>query len=345
MDLEKIIAISDRGKADYFHGRTKEINFVKDILKLSKEKKKGHSILIQGAPGVGKTALLRELEKIGSETGWTISRIELEALWNVNELYNCLIDEKTSQEVNVNVKLAAGTMHFDRTERTVSKTIRAINKPRILVLDEAQMISVGHQTDSPEIKKAAQLFNQLHNIELEHGLVFLIAGLSDTRSIFKQFKISRFNSDCVINLSVLEKEAERSILKDYLVQGAGVDTNNPNLNGWIDPMSEETYQWAHHISSYGQVASEKVKNNHGLLSDELLFEGLKDSRDKKNIYYNGRFVELEAPERASIFNAIFENEEKENVIVGFKVKSDFKTNPIIENSEKMFQEVIARGIL
>ena len=236
-------------------------------------------------------------------------------------------------------------MYFDRTERTISKTISAINKPLILVLDEAQMISVGYQIDSPEIEKAAQLFNQLHNIELEHGLVFLIAGLSDTRSIFKQFKISRFNSDCVINLSVLEKEAERSILKDYLVQGAGVDTNNPNLNGWIDPMSEETYQWAHHISSYGQVASEKVKNNHGLLSDELLFEGLKDSRDKKNIYYNGRFVELEAPERASIFNAIFENEEKENVIVGFKVKSDFKTNPIIENSEKMFQEVIARGIL
>ncbi|MCY4266823.1 MAG: ATP-binding protein [Flavobacteriaceae bacterium] len=109
MDPEKIIAISDRGKADYFHGRTKEINFVKDILKLSKEKKKGHSILIQGAPGVGKTALLRELEKIGSETGWTISKIEWEALWNVNELYNCLIDEKTSQEVNVNIKLAVGT--------------------------------------------------------------------------------------------------------------------------------------------------------------------------------------------------------------------------------------------
>ncbi|MCY4266824.1 MAG: hypothetical protein OXC67_02915, partial [Flavobacteriaceae bacterium] len=66
-------------------------------------------------------------------------------------------------------------MYFDRTERTISKTISAINKPLILVLDEAQMISVGYQIDSPEIEKAAQLFNQLHNIELEHGLVFLIA--------------------------------------------------------------------------------------------------------------------------------------------------------------------------
>ncbi|MCY4298130.1 MAG: hypothetical protein OXC61_02385, partial [Flavobacteriaceae bacterium] len=66
---------------------------------------------------------------------------------------------------------------------------------------------------------------------------------------------------------------------------------------------------------------------------------------KKNNYYNGRFEELEALERASIFNALFENEEKENVIVGFKVKSDFKTNPMIEHPEKMFQEVVSRGII
>ncbi|MCY4160661.1 MAG: hypothetical protein OXE77_02220 [Flavobacteriaceae bacterium] len=56
-----------------------------------------------------------------------------------------------------------------------------------------------------------------------------------------------------------------------------------------------------------------------------------------------RFVELEASERASIFNALFENEEKENVIVGFKVKSDFKADPMIEHPKKMFQEVISRG--
>lgn len=37
-------------------------------------------MLIQGAPGVGKTALLRELERIGEQDGWTISKIELEAL-------------------------------------------------------------------------------------------------------------------------------------------------------------------------------------------------------------------------------------------------------------------------
>ncbi|MCY4266507.1 MAG: ATP-binding protein [Flavobacteriaceae bacterium] len=349
MSSEKRIMVSDRGRAHYFHGREQEIDAFEDVLELSKENKKGHSMLIQGAPGVGKTALLRELEKRGSKLGWTIAKMEFEALSNVNELHHVLIGEKEyekrSQEVSANIKVAEGSMRYDRTERTVSKIIRSISKPLILVLDEAQMICVGRAIESPEIKKIAELFDQLHNIELKHGLVFLIAGLSDTRSIFKEFKISRFSDDCVINLSTLDREAENKILKDYLVQGANVDANDSSLKDWMDQMSRETHQWAHHVSCYGQVASKKVNLNGGRLSSSLLFEVLRESRRKKNNYYNGRFEELEALERASIFNALFENEEKENVIVGFKVKSDFKTNPMIEHPEKMFQEVVSRGII
>ena len=253
--------------------------------------------------------------------------------------------EKIAQEVNANIKLAGGTMRFDRTERTVSETIRAIKRPLILVLDEAQMVSVGHTTKSPEIIKAAHLFNHLHNLELEHGLVFLMAGLSDTRSIFEEFKMSRFNSRCVLNLSVLDKKAERNTLKDYLVQGAGVDESHSELDHWIDQMSEETHQWAHHISCYGQVASAIVKNSGGVLSNDLLSEVLKESQALKDIYYDDRFEELNKSERVSIFNAIFENEEKENIIMGSKAQSDFEKNPIIKNPEKIFQEVMSRGIL
>lgn len=36
------------------------------------------------------------------------------------------------------------------------------------------MIGVGHTKDSPEIKQASYVMNQLHNIELKQGLVFLV---------------------------------------------------------------------------------------------------------------------------------------------------------------------------
>ncbi len=85
MNNNKRIFVSDRGRAAYFHGRKLEINFFKNALKESQKEGKAHSILIQGAPGVGKTALLKKLEKIRIEYSWHIAKMEFEALWNPNE--------------------------------------------------------------------------------------------------------------------------------------------------------------------------------------------------------------------------------------------------------------------
>ncbi|MCY3998277.1 MAG: hypothetical protein OXC92_05280 [Flavobacteriaceae bacterium] len=169
--------------------------------------------------------------------------------------------------------------------------------------------------------------------------------MSDTRRIFKDFKISRFNSRSVVNLSVLDRESERNIIQDYLVNGAGVDPKHPDINHWIERMIKETHQWAHHISCYGQVASTLVKNDGGVLSNDVLLEILKDARELKTEYYDGRFIELNEPHRASIYHALFENEVKENIIVGGQVKSDFEINPMIKAAGSMFQDIVSRGIL
>ncbi len=53
--------VEDRGKAKYFHGRKEILGNFKERLELvSAEKKYGTTILIQAAPGAGKTALLME---------------------------------------------------------------------------------------------------------------------------------------------------------------------------------------------------------------------------------------------------------------------------------------------
>ncbi|MCY4217001.1 MAG: ATP-binding protein [Flavobacteriaceae bacterium] len=341
--------VSDRGEADYFHGRQEEIDFVKGILEKSQEKKKAHSVLIQGAPGVGKTALLRKLEEVGKKLGWHIAKMEFEAFWDVNVLHHVLFKqkkfEKRAKEIRGDIGLLKGSMRYEKTKPIFSKMIQSIQKPMILVLDEAQMISYGHTKDSPEMKQASYVLNQFHNLQNKKGLIFLVAGLSDTRKIFKDFKISRFNSRCVINLNLLDRESEKRIIQDYLVKGGGVDSRNPDLLHWIDRISQETYQWAHHISCYGQVALEMVKNKKGILSNQILTEVLEESRELKIEYYDGRFEELQAFERASIFYALFENEVNEKVIIGNQVESDFEINPIVKNAESMFQDVVSRGII
>ncbi len=349
MSSHKRVAVTDRGAAHYFHGREQEINFFNKILALSKKNQKSHSILIQGAPGVGKSALLNEFGKQMKKRGCHVVKLELNALLNVNRLQNALIGEKnydkTSKEVQINFRVLRKKMRYDRTEPSISKMVKAVDKPIILSLDEAQMIRVGIAKDSLETKKIANLFDEIHNLELKHGLVFLIAGLSHTRKIFKDFEISRFNDDYVINLSILDKEAENNILKDYLVEGARVAVTDSNLNHWVNQMSKETHQWAHHVSCYGQVALEKIKEEGGQLSEDLLSEVLKESRRKKKTYYHERFAELEAQERASIYHALFENEQHENIVIGTQVKSDFKNNPTVGDPKQMFQDLVSWGVL
>ncbi len=63
MSSKRIVVFSDLGEADYFHGRHQEIDFFKDILKLSQEKKKGHSILIQGSPWCWKNGFITRIGK------------------------------------------------------------------------------------------------------------------------------------------------------------------------------------------------------------------------------------------------------------------------------------------
>ncbi len=245
----------------------------------------------------------------------------------------------------MNVELAEGKVRYDAMKMTVSEIIRSINQSLILTLDEAQMIRVGRARESDDAPQIAHLFDQLHNLENEHGLVFFIAGLSDAREILRYFNISRFNDGCVINLTPIDPEAEKNILKGYLVKGAGVDLNHPQLKDWIAQMAEETQGWAQHIVVYGQVASRIIKANGGDLSQKVLSQILTASRGKKKKYYEGRFVGLNEAERASIFNAVFENELQENVIMGSRVKANFEINPMIKNSRKMFQELVSRGIL
>ncbi|MCY4299690.1 MAG: ATP-binding protein [Flavobacteriaceae bacterium] len=339
---------SDRGEAHYFHGRQEEIGFVQDALKSSQDDRKSHSILIQGAPGVGKSALLNELRE-RMKHRCCVVKLELRMLSNMYQLESAVLGKKKyrkeSQKVQGNLKLVAGKVNYERSEPTVSSIFKKIQKPILLTLDEAQMMRVGHVKGDRETEKKAHLFDELHNLQLKQGLVFLIAGLSHTRKVFKDFEISRFSDDCVINLSRLDQKAEEDILRDYLVRGAGVKPNHPNLNDWVHQMSKETYQWAHHISCYGQVAAQKIKKNRGVLSNELFSDILKESRRKKITYYHGRFAELEARERASIYHAFFENEHQESILDKSKVELDFKNNPIVKHPKQMFEELVSRGVL
>ncbi|MXW33037.1 MAG: ATP-binding protein [Rhodothermaceae bacterium] len=74
--------ISDRGPAEYFHGRTQILCDFEDLLRRVRKGENGTTFLIQGTPGAGKTALLYECEKRAIAYEWDVTNIEVGALWD-----------------------------------------------------------------------------------------------------------------------------------------------------------------------------------------------------------------------------------------------------------------------
>ena len=88
--MAKIEGLRDRGAAKYFHGREKILLEFQKLLADSGKPKGGTTFLVQGPPGVGKTALLAKCWDEAEERGWNVRNLPLPALWNPHEMRKCL---------------------------------------------------------------------------------------------------------------------------------------------------------------------------------------------------------------------------------------------------------------
>ncbi|MCY4215611.1 MAG: ATP-binding protein [Flavobacteriaceae bacterium] len=349
MNPQEIIEIDDRGTAEYFHGRKPEIDFFKASIERCKKTGKAKSILIQGPPGVGKTALKNQLKQITKDT-WQV--IELDTITDLADpvkLGNSLLGrkkfQKTAKEIGLDLKAIKGKIIYEKTNDTVSEILSLLDKPTLLVLDEAQMAEIQLKKDTELWRQVSSTLNNIHNLENGYGWITLFAGLGNTRKIYHDFRISRFYANSVIDLGPIDETSETNIIKDYLVRGAEVNPKHLDLDHWIHQLSKQTYQWPHHIVSYGETASKMIRNNKGILSDKVLNETLQKGLFLKNDYYEHRFYEINPGHRCSIYHGILENEISANVINVDKVLDDFTSRPYIEDPQKTWDNLIGRGIV
>ncbi len=63
-------ATLERGEAKYFHGREKILGNFKGLMDRAVQAKVGTTVMIQAAPGAGKTALLTECARLARARRW-----------------------------------------------------------------------------------------------------------------------------------------------------------------------------------------------------------------------------------------------------------------------------------
>jgi len=302
------LKLTDRGHTRYFHGREKILaNFSDELSAAIDEyyRESGTIFLIQGAPGAGKTALLYRFRDLaaagGDEVGgkkWRVLRIGKNALYNptvlmsdADETYKSEKTAEWSARAEVGFRgLFSGGGARKASHRSADVPIPKLleqladKKPLLLVLDEVQ--TLGRRLDSEKTDLLEAILERIHNGEFKKPVVLACGGLGNSSEVFAGLGISRFKTNCLVNLGQLSEAAERAVIRDWLVKEG--EAQEADIQPWITAISKETYGWPQHIAIYAQTAAKRLKVLSGQVTPEGLDWVLTNGRIGKRNYYRQR---------------------------------------------------------
>ncbi len=331
----------ERGPAKYFHGRKAELRTFDQLLNETKQYQIGSSVLIQGPPGVGKTALIEEHEKQARKKNWQVFKLSNECLSDPKELFTKLTKKAKPKEFEKTFGFDLHIFKGNLTKKSIPET-NAINesiilsKPTMLWLDEVQTLEdFLEHVDKPKI---TSFLNTYHNLKSKKGFIFLLGGLGHSQEILRQLGISRFNTGCIHYLQPLEPQAERQILHDWLTR----ELKTPSgVTRWIDQITQQTDQWPRHIKSYCNAIFHFLDIGESL-TDRKLKQVMNYGHEFKQTYYQQRCHGLEYENRqlvASTLNRLPDWFSKRNIVDLFS-KSLFE-----KASEVLYQKILSKGII
>ncbi len=281
--------VSDRGPTEYFHGRVRILANFGKLVKDSMDTGGGSTFLIQGAPGVGKTALLYVLSKRAKERGWRIAEIKPTALWTPNELRRSLgqkVRSKLPKNVQIGLQMGQAGVVAEWALATTQSILDAGKRPLLLILDEAQTLGTTNKPPSQELEGVAtNVLDSIHNGGLERPVILLTAGLGPTLEAFETLGVSRFKEGCVVELGALSKASERAVIQDWLVKEGGAKGDPAP---WIDAIAQQTHGWPRHVHSYAEHAAGHLKEKGGIMTPQGLKIVMELGEEGRKQYYKQR---------------------------------------------------------
>ncbi len=339
--------VPDRGPAEYFHGRAQILYDFKDLMRRAEtERTGGTTMLIQGAPGAGKTALLEEMALDAIEKQWGVVKINFDDLYNPIHMAQTLGKPYVSSKqtsFKVDLKLLGGE-HLEEVagDSSVSHVLEKINPQRgvLLILDEAQ--HVGDFKDIPDKKiQVASTLNKIHNGGFPHPLILLAAGLGMSQSSFRSLGISRFKGGCFVELGALGKESERAVIKDWLIKEGGAKGNPAP---WINAIAQKTHGWPQHITAYGDAAAKQIQHERGEMTSIGLDLVQRVGARRREDYYEQRAEEISGKERCSLARLI-QTVSIDNRLDRRDIEEFLSREYGEVEAKDLFQRAVERGVL
>ncbi len=315
------------GRESFFCGRDCEYAVFREAVKvLNSGRVGGGTMIFQGAPGAGKSALMQEcIEAIKSHSTpmdpWVAVSIPPSSLGSPSDVIQYLIDAADAESQRL-LKLDS-----DATARTL-KSLLALGKKMHGGLWKRGFqfagFSVGGESKggnrSNSATRAGLLFrnaapllrnvrvvvfvDEAQNVPVESAtrgvldclhrdaqgiqLVAAFFGLSDTEEVLGNCGLSRLPSERIVNLDLLSMDDATWSLRRML--DAYYVGEDGEKSVWSTALAELSQGWAQHINRVGVAAGRIIRSNHGRVELHLLEKALQDGAKLKHDYYARRLA-------------------------------------------------------
>ncbi len=347
--MSKIKGFRDRGAAKHFRGRETILSKFREALEEFSESKGGTIFLVQGPPGVGKTALLAKCWDIAEEQEWEVAEIDPRDLWDPDKLRKTL---EIGPEIRVTggegeagitkflVAKGKAKITVDHHPRTPQDILKIGDTPLLLILDEAQHLGEDSRITGGYKDDVRDLLKRIHNSGLGKPVILLAGGLGTTDRALNSLGIYRASLGSITNLDPLEEEEEWTVIREWLKEEGKAKGDTTD---WVDAIAKETYRWPQHIIAYTVPAAAHLKENDGEMTRGELLSVLEQGRKNRREYYEGRLSDFTAKECRSLAR-ILAASSKEGIVEQEDVIEQLDREYGMGKGEEIFWRAVRKGV-
>ena len=328
LPLDRYLDRTDRaevGRSAFFCGRDFEYEvFRRTVIRLNTGDVGGGTMLFQGAPGAGKTALMLECMEavrrhstpdnpwvaVSVSPGTLISPVGVIAKLIVatneeSKRLSRLVPNATARRFTKLLELGA-KLYEDLSARGVSISNSPVSgKPEVnnspeptppsesvfrsvspLLKKFRLVIFVDEAQNIPIAQTTQDVLDCLHRGVQGIPLVATFFGLSDTQDVLRECGLSRFSDQRVVNLEPLSIEDASGSFRHLFDTYFTGDEKEKDV--WANSLAKFSQGWPQHVNRIGVAVGQVLSKNEGLLERSLLEEVLIKGTERKNDYYLGR---------------------------------------------------------
>ncbi len=291
-----------------FAGRTQEIALaIRQLTTWRRGSASGRTVVAQGAPGAGKTALLHEIARELPERLPGAKSIYRPTPWNRHSAANVLLSladrmmgeaaasfrttEATETSVGARAVAAA---HVDRSRTTAPPALASWDdfhtlfspkaeqaKPTLLLVDEIQRMG--------DDEESTDLLYHLHD-QTTFPVVLVCGGLSTSAMRLTGVGLSRLNEANILHIDALTiEEAEQSLEESLRITAEDLGGIAGHPDQWARQLAPATQGWPQHVTCHLRAAAEAMlESGRVAFDDDNLRRALARAQDNMQRYYNRR---------------------------------------------------------